>query len=153
MKHISHFITAYTKAHPETPMPPNSDDKLIYVWRTYEAITRWVKYVHNGYEYYMDNRPFFDGASVEGTAIAFDKHKLLWLFSDIPFEDIDKKLTTLMIERNDPTLSEKDYSVLLFLSCHGEKMKDAWAGVPLNMVYEGLLPLAEKIFDAWIENK
>jgi hypothetical protein len=153
MKHISHFITTYTKAHPETPMPPNSDDKLIYIWRTYEAITRWVKYVHNGYEYYMDNRPFFDGASVEGTAIAFDNHKFLWLFSDISFENIDEKLTTLMIERNDATLSEKDYSVLLFLSLHEEEMKGTWDGVSLNMVYEGLLPLAENNFDIWIESK
>jgi hypothetical protein len=70
--------------------------------------------------------------------------KVYLLFHDVNFGPLCAKLQSLIINRNDLNLSDTDYALLFYISLQGEEIQDITAGVPLSMLYDMFMPVAEE---------
>jgi hypothetical protein len=75
--------------------------------------------------------------------------KTYWLFYDMPFKSLYKQLRSFMIEKKDPTLSAKDYTLLFYVSLQDAEIQNSTRELPLDMLYDMFNPIAEDNLATW----
>jgi hypothetical protein len=83
-------------------------------------------------------------------------YKVYWLFHNINLRLFYAQLRSFIIERNDTTLSETDYALLFYVSLQDEEIQNTAGGLPLSMLYDMFIPVAEDKLNIWkanLENK
>jgi hypothetical protein len=69
--------------------------------------------------------------------------KIYWIFNGVPFTDSFKQLQSFIINKNDLNLIDTDYVLLFYIFLQGEEVQDATQNLPLSMLYDMFLPVAE----------
>jgi hypothetical protein len=84
------------------------------------------------------------------TVFSIENKKIYWLFYGVPFENFVNQLRALIIERNDISLSEQDYILLVYVSLQSDKVRKSLERLPLNMLYDIFSPIADANQKKWI---
>jgi hypothetical protein len=76
-------------------------------------------------------------------ASVLEELKTYWLFNGMLFTDSFKQLQSFIINKNDSNLTDADYVLLFYVFLQGEEIQVATRDVPLSMLYDMFLPVAE----------
>jgi hypothetical protein len=79
----------------------------------------------------------------------FKKSKIFWLFYDTPFSSWSDQLQSFMVKKNNGDLDDKDYILLFYISLQSVEVQDGVEGLPLSMLYDMFMPLAEENLKKW----
>jgi hypothetical protein len=71
------------------------------------------------------------------------------LFDESDFVSYYRRLRSFIIETNDASLSETDYALLFYISLQGVEVQQAARGLPLSMLYDMFLPVAQENLLGW----
>jgi hypothetical protein len=83
-------------------------------------------------------------------------YKIYWLFHSINLKLLYAQLQSFVIERNDTSLSSTDYVLLFYVSLQDEEVRNVISHLPLSMIYDMFMPVAEGNLEKWkasLENK
>jgi hypothetical protein len=98
------------------------------------------KYLTDEYKYATD---FSSGDSSLGLRLVY------WLFHDSNFMENPSKLISFIIEKNDMSLQYTDYALLFYVSLQNEDVQKAARDLPLRLLYDMFLPVAEENLNKW----
>jgi hypothetical protein len=127
---INSFSNEYALAYPY-----GSEYSFPLLREIFIAILVMSKIFDNGYSVYM--------------RINYSEDKLYWLFWNIPFMSLSSQLRAFMIKINDPSLSHRTYALLFYVSLQSVEIQKSVEGLPLSMLYDMFLPVAEANLDNW----
>jgi hypothetical protein len=106
-------------------------------------------------KYPLSNPNYIKRRLIMGGLYLTDK-KMFWLFcntgSETPFpalDDFTEIVTQLVLEKNNEFISLEEYAMLIYISYQDEEMKKALKTLPLPMLRDTLLPIAENNKRKW----
>jgi hypothetical protein len=134
IKNYNEFFTEYYAVHPHGDSTSGSDLHFILAEIMYE-------FASLADEDEVTNNTFDD--------FYVGLYKIYWLFHSINLKLLYAQLQSFIIERNDTTLSETDYALLFYVSLQDEEIQKAARGIPLSMLYDMFLPVAEANLEKW----
>jgi hypothetical protein len=82
----------------------------------------------------------------------FKKGKIFWLFHDTPFISWSVQLQSFIIRKNDISLDDKDYILLFYISLQSSEVRDTAQDIPLTILYDMFMPVAEENLEKWKQN-
>jgi hypothetical protein len=128
------FFNEYDLAHPDASS--NTDYKL---YQRFIGIMDECKPLIQGY---TESIGF-------GLISRFEElETVYWLLYDIR-TTFSSQLQSFIIETHDPTLSIEDYVLLFYVSLQSAEVQDAARGLPLSMLSDMFLPVAEENLRQW----
>jgi hypothetical protein len=132
------FTTEYHVTHP-------GGDKQVA-----EKLYKVVQRIHQEYEITSDGCDNFHiQVSSDSLVPLFEELKMYWLFHGVPFTESFRQLQSFVINKNDPNLVDADYVLLFYAFLLGEEVQDATRDVPLSILYDMFLPIAEDNLNKW----
>jgi hypothetical protein len=129
------FVEHYFAAHPDG----NSDfgdelhNRLVEIVLSCNSLA-------DEYEYGISK-------GLEGSTLGLSK--IYWLFNDLRSMRYSTELRSFVIERNEFSLKAVDYALLFYVSLQNEEIQDAARGIPLSMVHDMFMPIAENNLEKW----
>jgi hypothetical protein len=75
--------------------------------------------------------------------------KIYWLLCHTPFTHFPSQFKSFIIERFDSSLNELDYVLLFYISLQSEGIQNTTQGLPLPMLYDMFMPVADANFEEW----
>jgi hypothetical protein len=129
------FIDEYNLVHSDA-MPDTADD----LKARYKQIVFVCEALVYGFKELQD---LYFGESF------FTSRQAFWLLCHVPFTDFTSQFKSFIIEKNDPTLSREDYVLLFYISLQSAEIQKSIEGLPLDLVYDMFMPIAEKHLDDW----
>jgi hypothetical protein len=129
------FLARYAAAYPD-----NSVDSGEELYVTLMNVMYECKYLTDEYKYATD---FSSGDSSLGLRLVY------WLFHDSNFMENPSKLISFIIEKNDMSLQYTDYALLFYVSLQNEDVQKAARDLPLRLLYDMFLPVAEENLNKW----
>jgi hypothetical protein len=125
---------------------PNGEEHIATeLSKTFGQITFNYLTVLDGYGEHSNDPNLLDELLEE----SLQGFKTYWLFYDMPFKSLHKELRSFMIEKKDPTLSPKDYTLLFYISLQNTEIQNSTRELPLNMLYDMFNPVAEANLAKW----
>jgi hypothetical protein len=139
---VEEFTANYAAAY------PNADKATASIMiRNFEDFGDDCNIITNGYKYFLSHtRPGFIDDVLESLTPFF-------LFYGTHFDDFHLHLQAFMIEMNDPFLDEDDYALLFYASLQDMNIQKTTLNLPLNMLYDMFLPVAEENMKKWKVNE
>jgi hypothetical protein len=78
-----------------------------------------------------------------------ERMKTYWLLCNIRFTHFPSQFKSFIIEVNNPLLSDLDYVLLFYVSLQSKETQHTTKGLPLSMVYDMFIPIAEENLYNW----
>jgi hypothetical protein len=129
------FLARYAADYPDNSVESGKELYVKLMNIIYEC-----KYLADEYKYAID---FSSGDSSLGLRLVY------WLFHDSDFIDNPSKLISFIVEKNDISLQYTDYALLFYISLQSAEVQDAARGLPLSLLYDMFLPVAEDKLNRW----
>jgi hypothetical protein len=137
-QYVNEFRSEYCSTHTNV-----NEHTLIDLSYMFSLVMQKYDVMSGGYESFnLDNQHGLGDALLE-------EHKILWLFYNIPLTSFSSQLKSFMVEKNNPRLSDKDYTLLFYASLPIQEQETSFEWVPLDMLYEIFIPLAEENMNKW----
>jgi hypothetical protein len=137
----------------EVPDNPIFIKKVLY--SDFEDIKLLWNYANHDYSYYANSSKDYLGLTYSAATKmrinrVAEQHKLFWLFKDMPLDDYSERIKFFIIDKNDAEVSILDYAVLLYVYFQDKNTKQTLEKLPLSMLYDILVPIADENFKSWM---
>jgi hypothetical protein len=144
------FVEAYSLLHPDAAETPSEHVTLLY--KKYLNITLWFSHSNLTYAsflgQYSHNRYQEDGSVMN----PHDKSEF-WLFHDLPFlENFNEQAASLVLEKDDDSLSVNDYALLLYVKNLEEDMKAMFIGFPATVLRDIFSSVGKDNLANWMKD-
>jgi hypothetical protein len=130
------FFTAYFTAHPDGYHYTAST--LYYV---FAGVLTQCRTLLDGYKFSM-----LTGA---GYSSFLEGKQIYLLLCDMRFRNFSSQFRNFVIKKNDISLSDTDYILLFYVSLQSAEIQEIIRNLPLSMVYDMFLPVAEENLHRW----
>jgi hypothetical protein len=128
------FFNEYDQVYPDASS--NTDYKL---YQRFVGVVEECKLLVYGYAESI-------GSGLIGP---FEELKtVFWLLYDVR-STFSPQLQSFIIKTHDLTLSKEDYVLLFYASLQSAEVQDAVRDLPLSMVYDMFMPIAQSNFNDW----
>jgi hypothetical protein len=135
---IDSFFDEYALAHPNAVTTTRTNSHL---YSTYINILVECKTLASGYQFYT---------RVGYKTFNFSRNKIYWLLCNASLTGFSSQIQSFIIKTNDPSLSDRDYILMFYISLQNIEVQDAIRNIPLGMLRDMFLPVAEENLKKWM---
>jgi hypothetical protein len=111
-----------------------------HLYRVYTSLLTECKMLIHGYT---------ANAHIDYEDSSFEPWKIFWLLCNMNLKGLASQLQSFVIKTNDPDLNVRDYILFFYISLQDAELQSLARDLPLDMLYDMLMPVAVENFNRW----
>jgi hypothetical protein len=138
-RNLNWFFADYFTVHSD-----GNNDEANVLYRIFAGVLIEYRTLLNGYKSSLRTGVDFSPSLKE--------KQIYCLFYNMDFMDLASQFRAFVIEKNDISLNAENYILLFYVSLQDEEVQKVTQHLPLNMLHDMLMPVAEENLREWMLN-